>query len=188
MDSGTKNVSLSSHLFANLNLYVTIISLILWSFSFWLGIQIRENEKFVNRKIDYNEKKIEIIDKSTIDYFKNNIIVYNLIVIGFFTFGLSSALILSFNAIIIGYFFENCFLTTGELSKALSLIVPHSFEYIGFIIGFILSIQIAILFFKKGFTILNISTSKKVIITYLLGMLMVLLGAYMEANITILFL
>lgn len=127
-----------------------------------------------------------IISKSTLSYFKTNFIVFNLIVFGFISLSISSYVILYFNGLILGYFFHN-HLITSNLIETAKLIIPHFTEIIGFILAFHLSIIISKTIINDFKNFIN-HLRKRFIKIYIIGTLLILIGAFCEANITILFL
>lgn len=149
-----------------------------FAFYIYNGIII-EQETFI-------ENQEKILSKSTFSYFKTNFIVYNFIILGFVSLSISSIVILFFNGLILGYFFFNHNLTTSDLLQSTKLILPHFTEIIGFVLAYHISIIISktiINDYKSTFVLFK----TKFIKLYLIGTILILLGAIFEANITILF-
>lgn len=161
-------------------LYINYVSFFIWFIFFLFGTFYFEYSS-LNNEYNVDLIKDDLLKYNTWYYFKNNIIVYHLIILGVLTFGLFSIGIFVFNAFILGYYFQS-FYINHSLFYSLNLLLPHFTEVIGYYFSLAIVYFLLYNFFKK----------KKydyifIFKVYLIGVLLIFIGAFCEAEITILF-
>jgi stage II sporulation protein M len=124
-----------------------------------------------------NTNQLIIEDVYYIDILKKNLIVCTIAVLGIFTFRVSSVLVVLANALVLGMVFGGNFATTGELIYFLKILIPHGvFE----LPAIILSCSIGL----EGISFLKRSTIKEKISKFILIILLLVIVAFVEVNIS----
>jgi len=161
-------------------MFVLYVSFFLWLLFFIIGAFYFDEPSFKN---DNNVERIKnnLLENDTWYYFKNNIIVYHLIIIGVFTFGLFSLGMFIYNAFILGYYFQS-FYINNSLFYSLKLLLPHFAEILGYYFSLAIVYFLLFNFVKK-----NKYDFVFIFKVYLIGGILIFIGAFCEANITILF-
>lgn len=164
-----------------------IIGTIIWIVSFLIGISVRDIDIIANARVGGEDYNLESIQKTTWYYFKTNFIVYNLIIVGFISICSVSFILLSLNAMIIGYFFQNGLIVSENFNKIILLTFTHCAEFMGFIVAFGISVFL-LSKLKRGTLNLSVLENKSFIRMYFIGTALIIIGALTESNLTPIFL
>lgn len=108
---------------------------------------------------------------------KNNLIVCGIAILGVFTFRISNVLVVVANALFLGVILGANFATTGELIYFLKIVIPHAiFE----LPAILLSCSIGF----EGFSFFKKYTNKEKLLDILFIIILLVLAAFVEVNIS----
>lgn len=156
------------HIWQFLDIYLFLLVIIV---SFLFAIQIDYFE--LKNYVIFNENSY-----SSVDIFFNNLKVYLFIILGIFTLGISSILILFINFlnIFIHIFTESI---RSSLAHAINYIIRYAvIEILGFFMAFSITIFFIKALYKKNFS----KFKDEVMIRLILGIILLIIAAFIEGN------
>lgn len=146
---------------------------------FFLNNSLESLVKTSNENISIANIKSEL---TFINIFYSNLKIIFINVIGGITFGMLTYLNLIYNGMILGYILKIIYAIN---IKFYLLVIPHSFEIIGFLIAGAVGIELGYYLFKYVFLDVKIKLNlKKNIIDIILSIAIIFLSALIEVYIT----